>query len=209
MELNENKEKYDFYLLIISEYGKSNSGTLIRSASAFNCKEIFILGKDKKVLKKFFGNQGTVKKMKFQFFESPNLIIEYCNENSINLCCVDINFKELKKDSTPIEKTDFKGNTLFIIGNSQNKICNELLNACNQFIYVNQHSNLLGEINLSIVGSIVFHYFGLWAGYIQAGLNEQFKSEKYIVDNKKINAKENYEELKKQKKDKISIKNDN
>ena len=55
MELNEDKKKYDFYLLITSEYGKSNSGTLIRSASAFNCKEILILGKDKKILKKLKG----------------------------------------------------------------------------------------------------------------------------------------------------------
>ena len=88
MELNENQEKYDFYLLITSEYGKSNSGTLIRSASAFNCKEILILGKDKKILKKFFGNHGTVKKMKFQFFESTDLIIEYCKKkfNKYMLC---------------------------------------------------------------------------------------------------------------------------
>ena len=207
MELNENKEKYDFYLLITSEYGKSNSGTLIRSASAFNCKEILILGKDKKILKKFFGNHGTVKKMKFQFFESTDLIIEYCKKNSINICCVNINFKESKEKSTPIEKTNFNGNTLFILGNTSNQINTELLNAANQYIYVNQPSNLFGEINLSIVGSITFHYFGLWAGYIQAGLNDKFNSEKYVVDNKKVNSKENYQELKVQKNnDNLSIK---
>ena len=145
--------------------------------------------------------------MKFQFFESADLIIEYCKKNSINICCVNITFKETKEKSTPIEKTNFIGNTLFILGNTTNQINSELLNAANQYIYVNQPSNLFGEINLSIVGSITFHYFGLWAGYIQAGLNDKFNSEKYVVDNKKINSKENYQELKVQKNnDNLSIK---
>ena len=92
MEINENKSKNKFYLLITSVYGKNNSGTLIRSASAFNCEKIFILGKDKKILKKFFGDHGTVKKMHFEFFESIEQIKEYCLENKIFICGIDIKY---------------------------------------------------------------------------------------------------------------------
>ena len=189
MEINENKSKNKFYLLITSVYGKNNSGTLIRSASAFNCEKIFILGKDKKILKKFFGDHGTVKKMHFEFFESIEQIKEYCLENKIFICGIDIKYKKSNYNISPIQNHEFKGDTLFVLGNSSNIISPELEEICNSFSYVDQYSNEPGDLNLSIVGSIVFHRYGLWANYQQAGLNETFHSEKYIVDKKKINSK--------------------
>lgn len=190
MDINENESHYNFYLLITSVYGKNNSGTLIRSASAFNCKKIFILGKNKKILKKFFGSQGTVKKMKFEFFETIDEIKEFCINNKILICGVDIRYKTIKEKSSAIQNTDFKGDTLFILGNTSNIISLEIEQLCNYFTYVDQYSQVPGELNLSIVGSIVFHRFGLWAGYKQAGLNESYNQEKYIVNKNKIDSKQ-------------------
>ena len=190
MDINENESHYNFYLLITSVYGKNNSGTLIRSASAFNCKKIFILGKNKKILKKFFGSQGTVKKMKFEFFETIDEIKEFCINNKILICGVDIRYKTIKEKSSAIQNTDFKGDTLFILGNTSNIISLEIEQLCNYFTYVDQYSQVPGELNLSIVGSIVFHRFGLWAGYKQTGLNESYNQEKYIVNKNKIDSKQ-------------------
>lgn len=190
MDINENESHYNFYLLITSVYGKNNSGTLIRSASAFNCKKIFILGKNKKILKKFFGSQGTVKKMQFEFFETVEQLKDYCLNNKILICGVDIRYKGIKDKVLPIQNTDFKGDTLFILGNTSNIISSELEQLCNYFTYVDQYSQVPGELNLSIVGSITFHRFGLWAGYKQAELNESYNQEKYIVNHSKINSKQ-------------------
>ena len=175
-------EKFKFYLLIPSVYGKSNAGTLIRSASAFNCSSIFILNQDKKILKKFFGSQGTVKKMFFKYFSSLQELYDYCKQNTISICGVNIKYKNTKTDAQPIQHFQPQANTLFILGNSFNDIPDELESICDTFTYVEQHSEIAGELNISIIGSIVFHTFGVVAGYDEAGLNEHFNKEKYIVE---------------------------
>ena len=45
----EEKETYDFYLLVYNISKHKNIGTLIRSASAFNIKKVFIIGENKKM----------------------------------------------------------------------------------------------------------------------------------------------------------------
>ena len=77
IEINEGNEP-EFYLLITGEAGKNNYGILVRSASAFDCREIFILGNNKNILKKFFGNHGTAKKMKYTFFSSVDELKNHC-----------------------------------------------------------------------------------------------------------------------------------
>ncbi len=187
MELN---EKPDFYLLLPNLISKNNSGTLIRSASAFNCNKIFILNKEKKekkkIIKKLFGSQGTVKKMKFELFENIDALKEYLNNNKISICCVDKKYKNEKKDIEPIENIKFNGNILFILGNNNNIIDNELEKLCNLFTYI-EENNKFGELNLSIIGSIAFHYFGIYNNYKQTELNQNFNNEKYVVNNYKNN----------------------
>ena len=80
IEINEGNEP-EFYLLITGEAGKNNYGILVRSASAFDCREIFILGNNKNILKKFFGNHGTAKKMKYTFFSSVDELKNHCLKN--------------------------------------------------------------------------------------------------------------------------------
>lgn len=188
MEISEKDSRPKFYLLITSVYGKNNSGTLIRSASAFGCEKVFILGKkDKKILKKFFGSQGTVKKMKFEFFETVECLKDFCNNNSINICCVNIKYKDIC--FSPIQNVDFKGNTIFVLGNKTTEIPKELEEISTIKTYVDQVSKENLDLNLSICGSIAFHRFGVWAGYEEAGLNDTYNKEKYIVNKEKINSK--------------------
>ena len=183
-EIN-NNNKPEFYLLITGEAGKNNYGVLVRSASAFDCKEIYILGAKKNIVKKFFGNHGTAKKMKYNFFSSPEEIKNHCTKNDIQICGVNINYKKDKKyNALPIEDINFENKkTLFILGNSMYPIKKELESIINIFSYVNQEENekYKHELNLAIIGSITMHYFGIKNDYKMAGLNELYNDEKYIV----------------------------
>ena len=195
--LNEINEP-EFYLLITGEAGKNNYGILVRSASAFDCKEIFILGNNKNILKKFFGNHGTAKKMKYTFFSSADELNNYCLKNDIQICGVNINYKYNDNiKAIPIQDIDFENKkTLFILGNSMYPISNELEKIITKYTYIDQVSKDQNkhELNLSIIGTIAMHYFGVKNSYRMAGLNDLYNDEKYVVikvNNNNIHKNEN------------------
>ena len=179
----------EFYLLITGEAGKNNYGVLVRSASAFDCKEIFILGTNKNILKKFFGNHGTAKKMKYKFFASPEDLKKHCITNDIKIYGVNINYKKDKKyNALPIQDTNFENKkTLFILGNTMYPIGKDLENMINKFTYVDQgeNDNIKNDLNLAVIGSISMHFFGVKNNYKMAGLNNLYNDEKYVVKTKK------------------------
>ena len=107
------ENKPEFYLLITGEAGKNNYGVLVRSASAFDCKEIFILG---------------AKKMKYIFFSSVDELNKYCLKNGIQICGVNINYKDNKiYNSLPIQDINFENKkTLFVLGNTMYPIEKDL-----------------------------------------------------------------------------------
>lgn len=165
--------KPDFYVLIYNLQSKHNVGTLIRSASAFNCKKIIILGENKKVLKKFFGSQGTVKKMEYVFLSTFEELKVFCEENKIYTCGI-----EIGEGSAPIQTHSFKGNTLFVLGNEGAGMNKKQREICDHFVYIQQYSTKTGSLNVAIAASIVFHHFGVWAGYNEAN----FEQEKYKAE---------------------------
>ena len=175
----------NFICLITGEAGKNNYGVLVRSASAFDCKEIFILGNNKNILKKFFGNHGTAKKMEYSFYSSVDELYQHCLKNDIQICGVNINYKkDNTKRAIPIQDMDFENKkTLFILGNSMYPIDKGLEKIINKFTYIDQadKDQNTHELNLSIIGSIVMHYFGFKNNYKMAGLNNLYNDEKYVV----------------------------
>ena len=184
-QIEENINKPEFYLLITGEAGKNNYGVLVRSASAFDCKEIYILGTSKNILKKFFGNHGTAKKMKYTFFESIEELKKHCLKNDIQICGVNINYKNNEKlNSVPIQDMDFENKkTLFVLGNTMYPIDKDLENIINKFTYVEQGNkdDVIYDLNIAITGSITMHYFGVKNNYKMAGLNDLYNDEKYVV----------------------------
>ena len=210
MELNEEENgdinqynEPEFYLLITGEAGKNNYGILVRSASAFDCREIYILGNNKNILKKFFGNHGTAKKMKYTFFSSVEELKNHCLKNDIQICGVNINYKyDEKIDSIPIQDVDFENKkTLFILGNSMYPIDKELEKIINKHTYIDQvnKDENKHELNLSIIGTIAMHYFGIKNNYQMAGLNNLYNDEKYVVKKTGNNGKYHGQEFKKAK----------
>jgi tRNA G18 (ribose-2'-O)-methylase SpoU len=164
---------YDFYVLIYNISKKHNIGTLIRSASAFNCKKVLILGANKKILKKFFGHQGTLKKTDFMFFDDIDGLKVFIKENDIYVCGI-----EIGENSQPVQSKPFKGNTLFVLGNEGAGMNQKQKELCDHFVYIPHYSNKTGSLNVAIAASIVFHHFGVWAGYKEA----EFTDEKYNVE---------------------------
>ena len=203
IELNEYSNEPEFYLLITGEAGKNNYGILVRSASAFDCREIFILGSNKNILKKFFGNHGTAKKMKYTFFSSVDELNKHCSKNNINICGVNINYKYNEKiKAIPIQDLDFENKkTLFILGNSMYPIDEELEKIINKYTYIDQVNKDQNkhELNLSIIGTIAMHYFGVKNNYQMAGLNNLYNDEKYVVKKSQNNNEYYSQEFKKAK----------
>ena len=183
----EKTNKPDFYILIYNIQKYRNIGTIIRSASAFNVKAIFVYA-NKKILKKFFGNQNTTKTNEFIFFDSLETIKKYCKDNSITICGI-----EITEDSKPIQSTPFLGNTLFVFGNEGTGLSDKQKQLCDYFIFIQQYSNRTGSLNVAIAASIVFHHFALFAGYTPA----LFSKEKYETATQfdKRNKEVNYEDL--------------
>jgi len=191
-DLSVNKQTYDFYLLIYNIAKKHNIGTLIRSASAFNIKKILVLGENKKILKKFFGSQGTVKKTEFLFFNDVQSIKDFCKENKIYICGI-----EIGAECKPIHTQPFKGNTLFVLGNEGSGMNNKQKEMCDHLVYIPQYSTKTGSLNVAIAASIVFHHFAVWAQYSEAKFTEEKYNVEYQVGNvefidKEINKEENY-----------------
>ena len=202
IEINEGNEP-EFYLLITGEAGKNNYGILVRSASAFDCREIFILGNNKNILKKFFGNHGTAKKMKYTFFSSVDELKNHCLKNEIQICGVNINYKYDKNiKSIPIQNLDFENKkTLFILGNSMYPIQEDLKKIINKHTYIDQVNKDQNkhELNISIIGTIAMHYFGIKNNYQMAGLNNLYNDEKYVVVKPPNNYETHHNEVKKAK----------
>ncbi len=193
-----NKKPYDFYLLIYNIAKKHNIGTLIRSASAFKIKKVLVLGENKKILKKFFGSQGTVKKTEFLFFNDIKGIKEFCKENEIYICGI-----EIGGDSKPVQTQPFKGNTLFVLGNEGSGMNHKQKEMCDHLVYIPQYSSKTGSLNVGIAASIIFHHFAVWANYPEASYTE----EKYDVEYQKGNME--FKQIKHNNNDNNDINNDN
>lgn len=86
---------------------------MVRSAAAFNVSEVFIVdgGSTQKKMRTF-GSQGTHMKTDFRYFDGLKEIKQYCTDNKIFICGI-----EIMKEARPIEEHPFKGPTLFVLGN--------------------------------------------------------------------------------------------
>lgn len=178
-----NSNKPSFFILIYNISKLKNIGTLIRSANAFGVKQIFILGENKKILKKFFGSQGTVNKSDFLFFDDVSQLRIYCQEKSINIVGI-----EIGEGSKPINEFEFKGDTLFVLGNEGQGMNTKQKELCkNSLVYIPQFSNKTASLNVACAGSIIFHYFSTWAKYDEMNIvDEKFEVDNSIVKNVSI-----------------------
>ena len=142
----------------------------MRSAAAFGLNEVFLVDANHKKMSKF-GSQGTADKMNYTIFEGLKDVKRYCNEKKLSICGV-----EIIEGAQPIQNHPFKGDTVFMLGNEGTGLNQNQIDVCDQFVYIPQYTDKTASLNVAIAGSIIFHHFGLWAGYSEHS-REGFKYE--------------------------------
>eukprot|EP00918_Siedleckia_nematoides_P058185 GHVU01126915.1.p3 GENE.GHVU01126915.1~~GHVU01126915.1.p3 ORF type:complete len:197 (-),score=32.41 GHVU01126915.1:1475-2065(-) len=139
-------------LLIHNIAKKNNVGTLLRSAAAFNVKQVVVAGSRRL---QTFGNQNTVQHIEFVF-----------NENGLEAAVADLRKEgfiicgvEIKPDAVCIHKHRFGGSTAFLLGNEGTGMTPQQAAVCDEFVYIPQYSGATASLNVAVAGSIVLHHF--------------------------------------------------
>ena len=52
-----------------------------------------------------------------------------------------------------------------MLGNEGSGLNQNQIDVCDHFVYIPQYTTKTASLNVAIAGSIIFHHFGLWAGY--------------------------------------------
>ena len=152
-------------MLMFNIQKAKNFGTIIRSAAAFNLQEVFLVeAANKKNKIATFGSQGTATKMDMRFFPSTESVRNYCTEQKISICGI-----EITPDSKPIQEHPFRGDTLFLLGNEGSGLNSTQIEMCDHFVYIPQYTDKTASLNVAIAGSIIFHHFAIYAKYQEAG----------------------------------------
>ena len=123
-----------------------------------------------------FGNQGTYKNMEYQPYQSLQECKLDLNNKGIKICGV-----EIGEGSLPIQKHPFTGSTAFFLGNQGTGMLEVHKKICDYFVYIPQYTEKTASLNVSVAAGIIFHHFGLWAGYQEAkvyGQKYQLQEEK-------------------------------
>lgn len=97
-----------------------------------NLSEVFFVeGQKKKSKLSIFGSQGTKDKMPTRFFNSCQDVRQYCTEQNIKICGI-----EIMPDSKPIQEHPFQGDTLFVLGNEGSGLNSTQIAMCDHFVYI-------------------------------------------------------------------------
>ena len=154
--------KPKLYILIYNIQSRHNILTLIHSAISFGCKDVLVLGKDKKVMSKYLDKEKPSIKsyINYKYFETISELTAYIKAKQIYVCGV-----EIGETSVPIQNMVFKGDTLFILGNEGAGMNSKQKEMCDDFVYIQQYTKKTGSLNVAIAASIIFHHFSMWAGY--------------------------------------------
>lgn len=150
---------------------KKNFGELIRTAAAMGVEEIVVVGAAKLAT---HGCHGTAAHIKFSHFGNFKDACEYLRDvRKATLCGV-----EITPDAHAVHKHPFRGTTAFLMGNEGQGLTPTQLAACEQFVYIPQHSAATASLNVNAACAVVLHHFAMWAAIPEAP-REGFK---YNVD---------------------------
>lgn len=166
--------KPQMYVVIYNISKKKNIGSIIRSCVAFNVHTIYVIGRNKKKEVNYFGNMGTFKYANIEYFSSINELKIYLKEKGILLYGV-----EIGRDAIPVTSKPFKQDTAFLFGNEGTGIDDQVLNLCDEIIYIPQYGNGTSSLNVSVSCAIILHNYAVWANYEETKIdNKKFVIEK-------------------------------
>lgn len=137
---------------------KKNFGELIRTAAAMGVREIVVVGAQKLAS---HGAHGTVGYVKFSHFERLADAVAYLHDvRHARLCGV-----EITPDAAPVQSHPFHGTTAFLMGNEGQGLTPSQMAACDQFVYIPQHSDATASLNVNAACAVVLHNFAQWAAF--------------------------------------------
>ncbi len=139
---------------------------LIRSAYAFGCQELLIVGKSKI---KVTGAQGTQQTLKRRRFHSLNQAVEACRSEGFEIVGLEIGGK-------PIVEQQFCEKTAFLLGNEGRGLGPSRL-VCDQIAMIPQWGGV-PSLNVAVAGAIAMYEFQKQTHTPTAA----FQNEKYYDD---------------------------
>ena len=140
---------------------KKNFGELIRTAAALGVSEVVVVGAQKLAT---FGAHGCAGHLRFSHFDKFDEAVTYLHDvRCATLCGV-----EITPESSAVNQHPFRGTTAFLMGNEGQGLTPPQMAACDQFVYIPQHSDATASLNVNAACAVVLHHFALWAAMPEA-----------------------------------------
>lgn len=140
----------NFVLLVFNIKSNTNIGQLIRTANAFGAEEICVIGRKKY---SSYGNQRTTSTTKFRHFYTVDDAINHYQNRHYDLVGV-----EITSEAISINESEFKNDTVFLLGNEGTGIQEKILTQCDYCVYIPQFGSG-ASINVNTACGIVFNVF--------------------------------------------------
>ena len=140
---------------------KKNFGELLRTAAAMGVCEVVIVGAQKLAT---HGAHGTAGHLRFSHFTKFSDAVAYVRDvRGMKLCGV-----EITPSAVSVCVHPFRGSTAFLMGNEGAGLTQIQIEACDQFVYIPQHSAATASLNVNAACAVVLHHFAQWAALPEA-----------------------------------------
>jgi tRNA G18 (ribose-2'-O)-methylase SpoU len=136
-----------FKLIVFNIEKPDNIGMLIRSAYAFGCEELLIVGKAKL---RITGAQGTQQVMKRRRFFSLAEAVQSCRDENYRISGLEVG-------GQLIQNASFKCNTAFLLGNEGRGLQGSR-KFCDDIFMIPQWGGV-PSLNVAVAGSIAMYEF--------------------------------------------------
>ncbi|MDY3050618.1 MAG: RNA methyltransferase [Parvimonas sp.] len=148
--LNEKNITTDNILCLDGVSDPGNFGTIIRTANAFGIKDILILNTvDKYNSKVLRATMGAI-------FRTNIVKIEFDTLYAFKKTGYKIVSTTLNDKSKSLEKFDFKGKNIIVMGNEANGVSKEILNISDEFLKIDMN-NSMESLNVSVASAVIMY----------------------------------------------------
>jgi tRNA C32,U32 (ribose-2'-O)-methylase TrmJ len=135
-----------------------SSFSLFRCATAFNVKEVCLVGS-----RQFntFGSHGS------------EAYVSYRHYPTLEACCEELKTKhgceiigvEITDDAKSVNSHPWTGPVAFMLGNEGQGLSERQMRCCDSFVYIPQYGPGTASLNVAVAASIVLQHYAAWAGY--------------------------------------------
>lgn len=169
--MNSKPNGRNFKLIVFNIEKNNNIGLLMRSAYAFGCQEIILVGKTKY---KVTGSQGTYSRLKRKHFFALADAVAYCRQEGFAIGGIEIG-------GTPLPGYKFDRDVAFILGNEGRGLA-DAESFCDFLLTIPQWGGV-PSLNVAMAGAITMYSFACQSGFPTASIEGQrFYDSFYTLD---------------------------